>query len=260
MAVELAGKLRANSPQHVGCLLRLARSIVAQGRIKEGIGHFRECWDRIAGLPIQLQQGYYRLRSECGQQMSRAFASLGNHVEAVKYSGMALESVEWGCRNEDIAFQDETVYPHLCTHVETQIKAGPTVADIATLAQSQARLVQIVIRRYVSPAPFEKIDVIVSSVSLLRPPVSLVRMARMLPMRAACEVYLIYRAPFTASILLHANVHNHFRVSKHARYIQVRTQREEKRRRDTTRGSHIRGALWAAWTPGGESVWRGRVY
>eukprot|EP00041_Stephanoeca_diplocostata_P002330 m.25550 g.25550 ORF g.25550 m.25550 type:complete len:669 (-) comp13202_c0_seq1:303-2309(-) len=141
MAVELSSRLCANSPQHLGCLARLAKVMTAQGKIIEGISIYTECLERIAKNPNQT--GNLKLRAECSLCVSKACADVGQVDTAIEHCKRAIATVDYICRSEDDAKHDVMLVPYL----KWQVRVLERSDDIKGLTAAQARFIEVTIRR-----------------------------------------------------------------------------------------------------------------
>lgn len=143
VAVEMAAKLKANSPQHITCLMRLAKVVMAQGHVTKSINLYTECLKRL-----QQVHGFRGNRQtvECAFNLSKVYANVDRLEDAKTHSLDAVNMIDHLTRNLETSTKDREVTPYLKWHAKVMGRMGPSLA--AEVTKQQARLIGITIRKF----------------------------------------------------------------------------------------------------------------
>jgi hypothetical protein len=141
-AVQIAGKAKANSAQHINCMARLGDIVLKRGRLHEAIKMYNNCLDRLH--EIFGPRGHSAI-AECLSSMSHAFVQLGRLQEGETYSCAAVDVVDTLNRKSNGASgHDAALLPLLTEHARILKLVGkPT-----KMTQAIARMVPIKVRNF----------------------------------------------------------------------------------------------------------------
>ena len=141
-AAQIAGQCRLHSPQHVGCLIRLADIVLRRGKLREAIQLFTECLE-------QLTAAYgakgHRSIADCLSSLSRACVRLGRMHEGEQYSRQAVEVID-ALNHHDVeaAAKDCSLLPLLDRHAKILRQTG----KLDDVSKAHARMLSIAVKSF----------------------------------------------------------------------------------------------------------------
>eukprot|EP00729_Bicosta_minor_P009260 gene9260-34910_t len=141
-AAQIAGQSRKHSPQHVGCLVRLADIVFKRGKLRESISLFTEC---IEQLTAAYGAKGHRSIADCLSSLSRACIRLGRMGEGEQYARQAVEVIDaLNHHDAEGAAKDCSLLPLLDRHAKILRQIG----KLEDASKAHARMLSIAAKSF----------------------------------------------------------------------------------------------------------------